>query len=60
MGYQPTNENENIVIERNERIVQAVTHKLTSETDGYDGDYQNNKIYTEDESDLINPEYEEQ
>lgn len=48
-----------VVIEQNERIVQAVTHKLTSEADGYSGDYQNNKIYTEDESDLINPEYEE-
>lgn len=46
-----------IVIEQNERVVQAVTHKLTSETEGYDGDYQNNKIYKEDESDLINPEY---
>lgn len=47
-----------IVIEQNERIVQAVTHKLTSVTEGYDGDYQNNKIY-EDETDLINPEYTE-
>lgn len=46
-----------VVIEQNERIVQAITHKLTSETEGYDGDYQNNKIYQEDESDLINPEY---
>ena len=48
-----------IVIEQNERIVQAVTHKLTSETQGYDGDYQNNNIYNEDEADLINPEYTE-
>lgn len=48
-----------VVIEQNERIVQAVTHKLTSQTKGYDGDYQNNKIYKENESDLVNPEYEE-
>lgn len=47
-----------IMIEENERIVQAVTHKLTSQTEGYDGDYQNNKIYNENESDLINPEYQ--
>ena len=49
-----------IVIEKNERIVQAVTHKLTSETEGYDGDYQDNKIYQENETDLINPEYTEE
>ena len=46
-----------VVIEQNERIVQAITHRLTSETEGYDGDYQNNNIYNEKESDLINPEY---
>lgn len=46
-----------IVIEQNERIVQAVTHYLKSKTKGYDGDYQNNKIYQEAEIDLINPEY---
>lgn len=46
-----------IIIEQNERIVQAITHTLTSASKGYDGDYQNNKIYNEDESDLINPEY---
>ena len=48
-----------VVIEQGERIVQAITHKLTSGTDGYNGDYQHNQIYNEDESDLINPEYEE-
>ena len=48
-----------LVIEKNERVVQAITHKLTSGTDGYNGDYQNNKIYKENESDLINPEYKE-
>ena len=48
-----------LVIEKNERVVQAITHKLTSETDGYNGDYQHNKIYKENESDLINPEYKE-
>lgn len=47
-----------IVIDKNERIVQAVTHRLESETDAYDGDYQDNKIYQENESNLINPEYE--
>ena len=46
-----------IVIEQGERIVQAVTYELTSNTHGYNGDYQNNKIYNEDETDLINPEY---
>ena len=46
-----------IVVEQNERVVQAITYKLTSATEGYDGDYQNNKIYNENESDLINPEY---
>lgn len=48
-----------VMIEQNERIVQAVTHTLTSSTDGYDGSYQNNKLYRESESDLINPEYME-
>lgn len=48
-----------LVVEQNERIVQAVTHRLSSATEGYDGDYQNNKIYKESESDLINPEYTE-
>lgn len=48
-----------IIIEQNERVVQAVTHTLTSRSQGYNGDYQNNKIYNEDESDLINPEYME-
>ena len=46
-----------VVIEQDERIVQAITHKLTSVTEGYDGDYQNNNIYNEKEADLINPEY---
>ena len=46
-----------IVIEQNERVVQAITHTLTSETQGYDGDYHNNNIYNEKEKDLINPEY---
>lgn len=46
-----------IVVEQNERVVQAITYKLTSTTEGYEGDYQNNKIYNENESDLINPEY---
>ena len=48
-----------IVVEQDERVVQAVTHRLTSETEGYDGDYQNNNIYNEKEIDLINPEYME-
>lgn len=48
-----------VVIEQGERIVQATTHLLTSETNGYNGDYQNNKIYENKEHDLINPEYEE-
>lgn len=47
-----------VVIDKNERVVQAITHRLTSETEAYNGDYQNNKIYNENESDLINPEYE--
>lgn len=43
-----------IVIEQNERVVQAVTHKLTSGTKGYDGDYQNNQIYQDQ---VLNDEY---
>ena len=43
-----------IVIEQNERVVQAVTHKLTSDTKGYDGDYQNNQIYQDK---VLNDEY---
>lgn len=34
-----------VVIEEGERVVQAVTHKLSSATDGYQGSYQNNEIY---------------
>lgn len=48
-----------VVVEQNERIVQAITQTLTSSTTTYDGDYQNNRIYQENESDLINPEYTE-
>ena len=43
-----------IVVEQGERVVQAVTHKLVSKTQGYDGDYQNNQIYKDQ---VLNDEY---
>lgn len=48
-----------LVLEQGERVVQALTYVLSDNSDSYDGVYQNNQIYNEKLSDLINPEYEE-
>lgn len=44
-----------VALNYGERVVQAVTHRLTSKTSGYNGDYQGNQIYN---NQILNEEYE--
>lgn len=45
MGLYNTNEKLNIIVGKNERIIQAVTYENDGTAKAYDGSYQNNKVY---------------
>lgn len=45
MGLYNTNDKLDIIVGKNERIIQAVTYENDGTAKAYDGSYQNNKLY---------------